>query len=70
MAFLLAGGPYHYNDLTIGLFGLVGASGALCANFAGRWADRGWTKATTLVFAALLAASFCHCGGVGTAWRC
>ena len=58
MAFLLAGGPYHYNDLTIGLFGLVGASGALCANFAGRWADRGWTKATTLVFAALLAASF------------
>ncbi len=33
MAFLLAGAPYHYDDLTIGLFGLVGASGALCANF-------------------------------------
>jgi predicted MFS family arabinose efflux permease len=58
MAFLLSGAPYHYNDLVIGLFGLVGASGALCANFAGRWADRGWTKVTTLVFAGLLAVSF------------
>ncbi len=35
MAFLLAGAPYHYGDLTIGLFGLVGAAGALCANVAG-----------------------------------
>jgi predicted MFS family arabinose efflux permease len=58
MAFLLSGAPYHYNDLTIGLFGLVGAAGALCANFAGRWADRRWTKPTTLVFAALLPVSF------------
>lgn len=58
MAFLLSGAPYHYNDLTIGLFGLVGAAGALCANFAGRWADRRWTKATTLVFSALVCVSF------------
>ncbi|MGB8179498.1 MAG: MFS transporter [Acidimicrobiales bacterium] len=58
MAFLLSGAPYHYNDLTIGLFGLIGAAGALCANFAGRWADRRWTKPTTLVFAALMAFSF------------
>ncbi|HWD96088.1 MAG TPA: MFS transporter [Acidimicrobiales bacterium] len=58
MAFLLSGSPYHYNDLTIGLFGLVGAAGALCANFAGRWADRRWTKQTTLVFASLLPVSF------------
>ena len=58
MAFLLAGNPYDYGSLTIGLFGLVGAAGALCANFAGRWADRGWTKATTVVFACLVAASF------------
>ena len=41
MAFVLAGAPYHYGDPTIGLFGLVGAAGALCANVAGRWADRG-----------------------------
>ncbi len=58
MAFLLSGAPYHYNDLTIGLFGLVGAAGALCANFAGRWADRRWTKPTTLVFSALMLVSF------------
>jgi predicted MFS family arabinose efflux permease len=58
MAFLLSGAPYHYDDLVIGLFGLVGASGALCANFAGRWADRGWTRATTVIFAGLLAVSF------------
>ena len=58
MAFLLAGKPYHYGDLTIGLFGLVGAAGALCANFAGRWADRGLTKATTLAFAVCTGASF------------
>ena len=58
MAFLLSGAPYHYNDLTIGLFGLVGAAGALCANFAGRWADRHWTKQTTLVFATLVPVSF------------
>jgi predicted MFS family arabinose efflux permease len=58
MAFVLSGAPYHYGDLTIGLFGLVGAGGALCANFAGRWADRGWTKLTTLAFAGLVALSF------------
>jgi predicted MFS family arabinose efflux permease len=58
MAFVLAGAPYHYDDLTIGLFGLVGAGGALCANLAGRWADRGWTRSTTLVFAGLVAVSF------------
>jgi predicted MFS family arabinose efflux permease len=58
MAFLLSGAPYHYNDLTIGLFGLVGAAGALFANFAGRWADRRWTKQTTLVFSVLLPVSF------------
>jgi len=58
MAFLLSGAPYHDDDLTIGLFGLVGAGGALVANLAGRWADRGWTRTTTLVFAGLMALSF------------
>jgi predicted MFS family arabinose efflux permease len=58
MAFLLAGAPYNYGDTTIGLFGLVGAAGAICANVAGRWADQGLTKATTLIFAACLAVSF------------
>lgn len=58
MAFVLSGAPYHYGDAAIGLFGLVGAAGALCATLAGRWADRDLTRRTTLVFAALLAVSF------------
>jgi len=58
MAFVLSGAPYHYGDATIGLFGLVGAAGALCANFAGRWADHGLTRRTTTVFTVLVAVSF------------
>jgi predicted MFS family arabinose efflux permease len=58
IAFLLSRAPYHYNDLTISLFGLVGAASALCANFAGHWADRRWTKPTTLAFSLLLPISF------------
>ncbi len=58
MAFLLARAPYHYGDAVIGLFGLVGAGGALAANFAGRWADRGFTRSTTIAFAGAVAGSF------------
>ncbi len=58
MAFLLAGPPYHYGDITIGLFGLVGAAGAMSANFAGRWADRELTHATTVMFAICVGLSF------------
>jgi predicted MFS family arabinose efflux permease len=58
IAFLLAGAPYHYGDTVIGLFGLVGAGGALCANLAGRWADRELTRTTTLAFALAVALSF------------
>ncbi len=58
MAFLLAGPPYHYSDTVIGLFGLVGAAGALCANAAGRLADRGNDAPATLVFAVAIAVSF------------
>jgi predicted MFS family arabinose efflux permease len=57
-AFLLSGAPYHYGDTVIGLFGLVGAGGALCAQAAGRLSDRGMTRSSTAAFAVLILASF------------
>ena len=50
LTFLLARPPYNYGDAVIGLFGLVGASGATSANIAGRLADKGYTLKYTGVF--------------------
>jgi len=58
IAFLLSGAPYHYGTARIGLFGLVGAAGALMASVAGRLADRGRSGAVTVVTTALLAGSY------------
>lgn len=54
MAFLLAGAPYYYSEAIIGLFGLVGAAGALAANGAGRLADKGKSSRATTVGLLLL----------------
>jgi predicted MFS family arabinose efflux permease len=57
-AFMLSRSPYHYSQSVIGLFGLVGAAGALCATWAGRLSDAGLTRAGTGGFAAAIPASF------------
>ncbi len=49
MSLLLAPAPYHFNDFTIGLFGLVGIIGAFFANFTGRFIDKGYTHAISIL---------------------
>ncbi|HEY2505015.1 MAG TPA: MFS transporter [Streptosporangiaceae bacterium] len=57
-AFLLSGAPYHYGTITVGLFGLVGAAGALSASWAGRLLSRCSLRWLTGAALALTAASF------------
>lgn len=57
MAFVLAD-RYHFGPAVIGLFGLIGAAGALTATVAGRLSDAGHEHATTGVATVLLAASW------------
>ncbi len=58
LTFLLARPPYSYSDAVIGLFGLVGASGATAANVAGRLSDKGRTKPATGFFLISVLISF------------
>jgi predicted MFS family arabinose efflux permease len=58
VAFLLSDPPFHYGDSAIGLLGLAGAAGALCATVAGRLADRGHTRIGRIGAAACIAGAF------------
>lgn len=58
MAFLLASEPFNYSEGVIGLFGLVGAAGALMASQAGRLVDKGKGKITTSIGLILLLLSW------------
>jgi predicted MFS family arabinose efflux permease len=58
LSFRVSGAPFHYNNVTIGLFGLFGMAGILAANAAGHLADRARSRAATIVAAALVTVSF------------
>ncbi|MEV5893785.1 MFS transporter [Nonomuraea fuscirosea] len=58
LTFLLAGSPYEWTESAIGLFGLVGAAGALTATVAGRLADRGLVQVVTGAGTVLLVVSW------------
>jgi predicted MFS family arabinose efflux permease len=64
ITFLLAGPEYHFSQLEIGLFALVGAAGALTVSFGGRLLDarRAVRWRLTGVTLALTAASFAAIG--------
>lgn len=54
LVLVLSAPPYSYSHTMIGSFGLVGAIGAMVASAAGRLADRGLERRTTLVALLLL----------------
>jgi predicted MFS family arabinose efflux permease len=50
LTFLLSNAPYHYSEVTIGLFGIAGLGGAFAAQGAGRLFDRGLARPATGLF--------------------
>ncbi len=66
MVFFVEGPPYHYTSRGAGLFGLIGAAGALCAPFVGRLTDRYGGRGNVLVAVLTMIAAFVVMGLFGT----
>ncbi|WP_118987218.1 MFS transporter [Photorhabdus sp. CRCIA-P01] len=62
MAFLLSAPPFNYSEGVIGLFGLVGAAGALMASKTGQLVDKGKGSLTTSISLVLLLLSWIPIG--------
>lgn len=58
LTLLLAGAPFHLGPQAAGLFGIVGAAGALAAPLAGRSADKRGPRAVVTLAIMLVALSF------------
>jgi predicted MFS family arabinose efflux permease len=58
LALLLAGAPFHLGPQAAGLFGIVGAAGAMAAPLAGKFSDRRGPRSIITVSIVLVAISF------------
>lgn len=67
---LLEGPAFHFSQVQIGLFALVGAGGALVSPYAGRAADGGWARAVTAtaLVAGVLSFATAIVGGLLQSW--
>ena len=66
LVFFVEGPPYFYTSRGAGLFGLIGAAGALGAPLAGRLTDRHGARGNVLVAALAMSVSFVMLGLWGT----
>lgn len=66
MVFFVEGPPYHYTSRGAGLFGLIGAAGALSAPLAGKLTDKHGGHKNVLYSVCCMLASFVILGALGT----